>query len=56
MNELERSNGGTILERGKSKYAEKTLSQGYYCLGLLLTLNVTHFSIRFVFIISCYLC
>ena len=49
MNELERSNGGTILERGKSKYSEKTLSQGHFCLGLglLLILNVTHFSVLF---------
>lgn len=60
MNELECSNRGTILERGKSKYSENTLSQCHFCLGLglglLLTFYVTNFSIRFVFIVPCYLC
>lgn len=56
MNELECSNRGTILERGKSKYSENTLFQCHFCLGLLLTFYVTNFSIRFVFIVPCYLC
>jgi hypothetical protein len=51
MNELEWSNAGTVLERGKSKYPEKTLSQFHFCLGLslLLTFYVTHFFPPFSF-------